>query len=108
VSSRITALTLTVAIVLCSALSACAPEAPKGSSGSGSITSPGISLEQTGTAEQGSSAVAPGDSEAGDGSDATGSDAKALDQQLDAMQRELVSLAMPSDDDFGAAENSLY
>ncbi|MDO8914482.1 MAG: hypothetical protein Q7W16_00155 [Coriobacteriia bacterium] len=36
------------------------------------------------------------------------SEIKAMDQQLDAMQKELDSLSMPADTDFGSAEGALY
>lgn len=36
------------------------------------------------------------------------SEIKAVDQQLDAMQKELDSLKMPTDNDFGSAEGALY
>jgi TolA-binding protein len=45
---------------------------------------------------------------AGPVSEGDAADVTAIDEQLDAMQRELDSLRMPSDNDFQGAEGSVY
>jgi hypothetical protein len=65
-------------------------------------------------------ATGTGDSDAGTGtssgtgssgakqSDVTGADLASIGKQLDAMQHELDSLNMPTDNDFSGAEGSIY
>jgi hypothetical protein len=52
--------------------------------------------------------AAPGTPSPGGSSISSQADAEAIDKQLDAMQKELDSLSMPTDSDFGTAESALY
>lgn len=63
----------------------------------------GITSAESTAAMDATAAVLP------DGSGSTTpAEIKAVDQQLDAMQREIDSLSMPTDSDFGSAEGALY
>jgi len=101
VTLRRGALALTLAALLV-ALSACSATGIPPVSGSGGASAPATSTAATGTVEA-SEPVAPIAPDGG-----SPADAKALDTQLDAMQRELDALKMPADGDFGDAENALY
>jgi hypothetical protein len=61
----------------------------------------------TGTIDAGSGSTA-GQTSGGKGADITGADLAAIRKQLDAMQKEIDSLALPTDNDFSGAEGAVY
>jgi predicted small secreted protein len=70
-------------------------------------------IETTGTADaveepDSSDTADPKASTSGKTEDVTGADLAAIEKQLEAMQRELDSLSMPSDNDFSGAEDAVY
>jgi len=69
----------------------------------------GTQAVTTGTVDTGSdSAAASGATSGGKSSNITGADLAAIKKQLDAMQKELDNLSMPSDNDFSGAEGAVY
>lgn len=94
------ALALVFAVTLSVTLSSCS-SGPGNTAGPDGSSGAPVSAEQTATVGEGTGTVVPGQS----GSSA---EKRSLDQQLDAMQKELDDLKMPSDSDFGDAENALY
>jgi hypothetical protein len=97
------ALSAAVALALGLTLAGCTPPASvRGTQDvAGAATS---AIETTVT----SADATPGTAPPGGSSISSQADAEAIDQQLDAMQKELDSLSMPTDSDFGTAESALY
>lgn len=102
-TDRRDALALAFALALSATLSACST-GPANVAGPVGVSPTVPSVEQTAAPSEGTSTLVPN----GGGSGGSTSEVKTLDQQLDAMQKELDSLKMPSDSDFGDAESALY
>jgi hypothetical protein len=92
ISSK-TAVLVTVALLAAVTLAGCAPGAPaRAGSGTPSGSSPTTATATTAT-------TTPG---------LTESDAASIDHELDAMQKELDGLNMPSDSDYSGAAGAVY
>ena len=87
--------------------SATSPEPTAAAGTTMSQVATGAPAVTTGTADTGSDSAA-GTASGSNGSDITGADLAAIRKQLDAMQKELDNLSMPSDNDFSGAEGAVY
>lgn len=107
-SLAVCALTAMLALAGCSVparpVGAGVPGTPAVAATSAVSTSPDLAAPG---ASSGASASG-GSAAAGTGRDVTAGDLAAIKKQLDAMQSELDSLKMPSDDDFSGAEGAVY
>lgn len=80
------------------------PATPAASSTASASASQGLTASGTSSGASASS----GSAAAGTAKDVTADDLAAIKKQLDAMQSELDSLKMPSDNDFSGAEGAVY
>ena len=67
-----------------------------------------FTAQQLGAATPGATAAAAGGSAAISGAGPSASKLVGMKRQLDAMQKEIDSLSLPSDDDFSDAANAVY
>jgi hypothetical protein len=103
ISSK-TAVLVTVALLAAVTLAGCAPGAPaRAGSGTPFGSSPTTATATTATTTPGPAAPA-----AGAKPGLTESDAASIDHELDAMQKELDGLNMPSDSDYSGAAGAVY
>jgi hypothetical protein len=96
---RRAAAALLLATLLGTAVAGCGPE----SSVTGSATETTASIETTQPADDAATDIPPSATSGGSGLNASG-----VDTELNAMEKELDSLDMPSDADFSNAEGALY
>ncbi len=99
---------IALAVILATTVSACGPHGAASmdpASSSLASASPGAG-SATGTAGSGTAGATSSGSASGTKT-LSPRDAKAIEQQLDAIERELDSLGMPSDSDFKDVEDSL-
>lgn len=116
-TARPTAVLIATALVLGALLLAgCASSKPQ--AGTNSVVPSGADttvttvataspVSATGTVDAGSGSSGSKAS-GGQGSNITGADLAAIKKQLDAMQKELESMSMPTDNDFSGAEGAIY
>ena len=109
---RSIAIVLTLALTLGSlASTGCSGVAPTSGTRFAAVDSAGslpVTAQPLGTATPGATAAPAGGSAAISAAGPSPSELVGMKKQLDAMQKEIDSLSLPSDDDFSDAANAVY